>query len=224
MHLGVGRYSESDQQVTVATDELGAAVDHDRCPAAERLGADRCGEGVVDHHLGPLGTGRSTDRRQIGQVEGGVGGRLHPHHVGSPGGCHNGPLVGDVDHAHLDLPLPAQVLYQFPDPEVGTGGQHQHPWREGEEGCGGGGHAAGKGHRAATLQGADSFLEAMPGGGSMGAGVVAGLTAIVAGEHDGMVQRITDVSRTTRRHGCGGGMHVPVLADGIAEVYPGGYE
>ncbi len=74
MHFGVGRDGQSDQQVAVAPDELGAAVDHDRCPVAERLGADRCGEGVVDHHLGLLGTGRNTDRRQVGQVEGGVGG------------------------------------------------------------------------------------------------------------------------------------------------------
>lgn len=207
VHHRVGGDGEPHQQVAVATDELGAAVHHHRRSVAQGLRAHRRRERAVDHHLRARSSRCAADRIEVGHVERGVGGCLHPHHVGTVGGGHHGRGVGDVDEPHLHARLFHEVVHQRAHTEVRAIGQHEHPWGQCEQGGRGRRHARRVGKGGAALQRPHRRLERVPRGSAVRAAVIPRIGAEVAGEHDRLVQRSAHSFGAACGHGNSGGMH-----------------
>ena len=158
---------------------------------------------------GTRGGGRGADRGHVGDVERRVGGRLDPHDVGTgrsprpPRRCRRcrrralraRPCCDMI----VDQRAHTQVRERRAAPAPSAPARTAPPTA-----------AAMPDENAiarAALERADGFLQPVPCGGAVGARVLAGLAAEVAGEHDRMVQRFADALRATGGHGDGGGVH-----------------
>ena len=100
---------EAEEQVGVATEELGRAVHRDVCAKGDRLLQQWCGEGVVDRDQSADVPRRRAQSRQIGDVQQRVGRRFQPDEIRAPGRGYGDGGVGNVDQLDVPASLPLTV-------------------------------------------------------------------------------------------------------------------
>ena len=182
----------------MTTDELRAAVDHDRCTVLERALQQRCGECGIDDEPCPDRAGDVADRSEIGNVERRIRRRLGPHQVGACSCRGDGSRFGDVDRSQLDVTLILVFRQQRSETEVAVRRYDDHLRCERVHGCSRSGHPARECNRAAALEFAYGCLERDPGLRAVGPCVFSTVSE-VRGEHDRLVERRAVLSRSSSR-------------------------
>lgn len=191
--VGVARHGEAGDDVAVAAEELGGAVDDE--VEAEFEGALQVGghEGVVGDGEQAVGAGDLGHGAEVGDLEEGVGGGLDEEAArGGGDGAADGVGVGAVGEGDVEFPAVEEVgedavgaaVDVAADDEVVAG-------LEEEERGGGGGHAGGEGEAAcAAFELGDGVFEGFAGG-VVAAGVVVGPEVFGVGlvEGGGLIDR-----------------------------------
>ena len=175
----------------------------------QRLLEQGGGEGVVDDDVGAGLVGGLGDRRDVGDLHGGVGGRLDPDEGRVVAGRDHGLGVADVDELRLDAVPGLEVGELHHRAVVGVPRRdHLLPGADQVEDRRHGGQPAGEGEAATALEVAECLLEGAP-----GRVVVAAVLQVPAGDvrrghRDRGVERLVGLVRgTTDVDGAGGGTH-----------------
>ena len=227
--LSVVDNKESADDVGVAGDVLGDGVHHHVEAVLEGALVDGGAEGVVaaEEGAGALLFGELGDAGEVGDLEGGVGGRLDPDHFGVGGeGVGEGVVVGEVGVGDVEV---LGALADAGEEAVGAAVEVVHgddavAGVEELEGGPDGGHAGGEGEAAlggvvplgegGALEAGDESLEGVAGG-VVGAGVLEALVdarrflGVGGGGEDGWHDGAGDgLGRLVGVDAAGGGAHL----------------
>ncbi len=198
-----GHHGSADD-IAVAVQILGGAVDDEIGTELKGLLLERAEEGVVHHCQGPAGLRELGDRLNVRQAQQRVAGGLYPDKLRRrcPGGFHRGQ-IRQIQVGHLQAVDPLGVLEGAEGAAVAVdGGQHVGAVFEKIQGHEDGAHPRARtGGPAAAFQQRDGLLETGAGG-IPAAGVVKAAvgTEVGEGEGRGLVNR--------RHHAAVGGIRL----------------
>ena len=211
-HIGPPRGRRAKHDVGVAGEQLGGAV-HDHVGAGIKWALkQRCGEGVVNGDIDTKPVGAGDEGCQVGYREKWVGRGFQPEQPASaelavfarrPGrsvnhlgaGRQGGGGVRDINGPEAQTSPPGDVAKEPPGAVVGISGdddpaRHGQELHDGRDGC----QARGEDQRRSAFQGAEDFLECLPG--RIPVPPINEVTVLMEGgtEHHRWVDRTTGIS------------------------------